>query len=170
MTRENELLHRLRQGDASCWEELVSMYYEDILRYCVYHSPDMESARDAVQETFLKVIRYFPQYRDRGKFRGFLYKVASNTCTDLWRQRKAVELPEDVEFLETGFARSESQVTIQDLVRNLPEEVREIVYLKFAQELTLREIAMVTEQPMRTVQSRLRRALKMMKCEMEGEV
>ncbi len=37
MTRENELLHRLRQGDASCWEELVYMYYEDILRYCVYH-------------------------------------------------------------------------------------------------------------------------------------
>ncbi len=67
MTRENELLHRIRKGDTLCWEELVSIYYEDIFRYCIYHSPDMEGARDAVQDTFLKVIRYFPQYQDRGK-------------------------------------------------------------------------------------------------------
>lgn len=170
MTRENELLHRIKKGDTSCWEELVSMYYEDILRYCIYHSPDIEAAKDAVQETFLKVIRYFPQYQNRGKFRGFLYKVASNTCTDLWRQRKNDELPEEMEFLETGYARSEAAVNFQYMVRNLPAELKEVVYLKFAQELTLWEIAMATELPMRTVQSRIRRALKMMKQEMEGEV
>ena len=170
MTRENELLHRIKKGDTSCWEELVSIYYEDILRYCIYHSPDMEAARDAVQDTFLKVIRYFPQYRDKGKFRGFLYKVASNTCTDLWRQRKGIELSEDMEFLETGYADSEAQVNFQYMVRKLPKDLREIVYLKFAQELTFREIAMVTDLPMRTVQSRLKRALKILKREMEGEV
>ena len=170
MTRENELLHQIKKGNISCWEELVSMYYEDILRYCIYHSPDLQTAQDAVQETFLKVIRYFPQYQNRGKFRGFLYKVASNTCTDLWRKRKNVEISEDMEFLETGFARSEAEVNFQYMVRNLPKELKEAVYLKFAQELTLREIAVVMDLPMRTVQSRLRRALKMMKCEMEGEV
>ena len=170
MTRENELLHQIKKGNISCWEELVSMYYEDILRYCIYHSPDLQTAQDAVQETFLKVIRYFPQYQNRGKFRGFLYKVASNTCTDLWRKRKNVEISEDMEFLETGFAKLEAQVNFQYMVRNLSEELREIVYLKFAQELTLKEIAMVTELPMRTVQSRLRRALKLLKNEMEGKV
>ncbi len=170
MTRENELLHRIRKGDTLCWEELVSIYYEDIFRYCIYHSPDMEGARDAVQDTFLKVICYFPQYQDRGKFRGFLYKVASNTCTDLWRQKKAAELPEDMEFLETGYANSEAQVNFQHMVRKLPEELREIVYLKYAQELSFKEIAMVLDLPMRTVQSRLRRALKLLKREMEGEV
>lgn len=170
MTRENELLHQIRKGDSSCWEELASMYYEDILRYCIYHTPDMDTAQDAVQETFLKVIRYFPQYQSRGKFRGFLYKVASNTCTDLWRRRKTAQLPEEMEFLETGFARSESEVNFQHMVRSLPSEQREVVYLKYAQELTLREIAMVTGAPVRTVQSRLRRALKAIKNEMEGEV
>lgn len=170
MTRENELLHRIRRGDASCWEELVSMYYEDILRYCIYHSPDMDTAQDAVQETFLKVIRYFPKYRDKGKFRGFLYKVASNVCTDFWGQKKAVELPKEMEFLETGYVRSESKVDFQHMVRGLPEELREVVYLKFAQELTLREIGLAMDLPMRTVQSRLRRALKLMRCEMEREV
>lgn len=79
------------------------------------------------------------------------------------------QLPEDMEFLETGYARSESQVNFQHMVRVLPEELKEVVYLKYAQELTLREIAMVTELPMRTVQSRIRKALKLMKREMEGE-
>ena len=80
MTRENELLQKIEKGDASCWEELAAMYYDDILRYCLYHTRDRETAEDAVQETFLKVIRYFPRYKNKGKFRAFLYKVASNTC------------------------------------------------------------------------------------------
>lgn len=69
------------------------MYYEDIYRYCIYHAPDRNLAQDAVQETFLKVIRYFPNYRDRGKFRAFLYKVASNVCTDQWRKCREEEIP-----------------------------------------------------------------------------
>lgn len=82
MTRENELLKKIAKGETEYWEELIGMYYEDILRYCIYHAPDKTAAEDAVQETFLKVIRYMPDYRHRGKFRAFLYKVASNTCKD----------------------------------------------------------------------------------------
>ena len=77
---------------------------------------------------------------------------------------------EDMEFMEMGYASSDAQVNFQYMVRNLPEELREIVYLKFAQELTFREIAMAVGLPVRTVQSRLRRALKLIRCEMEGEV
>ena len=61
-------------------------------------------------------------------------------------------------------------MNFQHMVRKLPEELREIVYLKYAQELSFKEIAMVLDLPMRTVQSRLRRALKLLKREMEGEV
>ena len=151
-------------------EELYLQYRSPMFRVAMAILRDEGLAEDAVQETFLKVIRYFPQYQSRGKFRGFLYKVASNTCTDLWRKRGEVSLTEDMEFQETGYARSEAEVNFQYMVRSLSEELREVVYLKFAQELTLREISMVTQIPMRTVQSRLRRALKIMKKEMEGEV
>ena len=155
-------------------KDKFTLVYEQYQQFCWYVAyqllGDAHLAEDAVQETFLKVIRYFPQYQSRGKFRGFLYKVASNTCTDLWRKTGAVSLTEDMEFQETGYARSEAEVNFQYMVRSLSEELREVVYLKFAQELTLREISMVTQIPMRTVQSRLRRALKIMKKEMEGEV
>lgn len=153
MTRENELLRKILRGENEYWEELIGMYYEDIYRYCIYHAPDRNLAQDAVQETFLKVIRYFPNYRDRGKFRAFLYKVASNVCTDQWRKCREEEIPEDTVYLETGYARSEDDIRFLERVRALPEE--------------LREIAKVLNIPMRTVQSKLRRALGILKCEEE---
>ena len=81
-----------------------------------------------------------------------------------------MQLSEDMEYLETGYSGSEARVNFRQMVQNLPEELKEIVYLKFAQELTFREIAMVVDLPVRTVQSRLRRALKLIRCEIEGEV
>ena len=104
MTRENELLRKILRGENEYWEELIGMYYEDIYRYCIYHAPDRNLAQDAVQETFLKVIRYFPNYRDRGKFRAFLYKVASNVCTDQWRKCREEEIPEDTVYLLGDFS------------------------------------------------------------------
>lgn len=173
MTREKELLQQIKKGDTSGFEELVSMYYSDILRYCIYHCPDKETAKDAVQETFLKVYKYFPRYQNQGRFRAFLYKVAANTCTDMWRKRKDVlpeEEMEDLEYQEMGYARSEADIGFLQMVRRLTEEQREIVYLKFAQELALREIAQVMGLPMRTVQSRLRAAQQNIKKEIGKEM
>lgn len=126
MTRENELLRKIEKGDASCWEELAAMYYDDILRYCLYHTRDRETAEDAVQETFLKVIRYFPRYKNKGKFRAFLYKVASNTCVDTWRQSREMHLTEQIEYQEAGFAYSESEEGFRQIVETLPEDQREV--------------------------------------------
>ena len=52
MTRENELLKKIAKGETEYWEELIGMYYEDILRYCIYHAPDKTAAEDAVQESW----------------------------------------------------------------------------------------------------------------------
>ena len=83
MTREDEIFKKLKNGDESGAAELVELYYEDILRYCMFRLPDRYLAEDAVQETFLKVFRYFDDYRHKGRFRAFLYKVAGNTCIDI---------------------------------------------------------------------------------------
>ena len=67
MTREDEIFEKLKNGDESGAAELVGMYYEDILRYCMFRLSDRYLAEDAVQETFLKVFRYFDDYRHRGR-------------------------------------------------------------------------------------------------------
>ena len=95
------------------------------------------------------------------------FASAEEMDQELIRRWNETVSPEDTVYLETGYARSEDDIRFLERVRALPEELREIVYLKYAQELTMREIAKVLNIPMRTVQSKLRRALGILKCEEE---
>lgn len=54
-------------------DELIGMYYSEILRYCLWHAPNHSLAEDATQETFLKVIHYFDRYTHKGKFKSLVY-------------------------------------------------------------------------------------------------
>ena len=96
MTQEDEIFEKLKKGDPDAAGELARLYYDDILRYCLFHVPDRSLAQDAVQETFLKVFRHFGSYRHRGRFRAFLYRVAANVCVDICRRRTWEPVPEQV--------------------------------------------------------------------------
>lgn len=170
MTREDELVKRMEQGDQSAADELIKMFYPDILRYCLWHAPNRFLAEDAVQETFLKAIRYFDRYTHKGKFKPFLYRIAANTCIDMQRKKRNsdISLEEseiDPPYTDPAFEDIHSDLALRHLVRSLSEEKREIVLLRFGQDLTLREIAEVLHLPLRTVQTRLRSALKKLKTE-----
>lgn len=144
MTREDQLIERCKAGDAAALDELVRMYYPDILRYCLWHAPDRQSAEDATQETFIKMIRHLQGYTHR-HFRAFLYRIAANTCIDMQRRKgAAVPLPEGLEVAEHGYDQAEADADLQRMVSSLPSEQRELVLLRFAQQLTLREMAEVT--------------------------
>ena len=175
--REDKLIKRIEQGDISAADELIEKYYPEILRYCIWHAPNRTLAEDATQETFLKAIRYMNRYIHRGKFRAFLYKIASNTCIDMWRKQEMIkEFPEgmkleqmqlqmEMSYEESGFKEVQALLDLQPMIHILPEEQREIVILRFGHDLTIREIADVTGIPFRTVHSRIRLALKKLKME-----
>ncbi|MDO5411502.1 MAG: RNA polymerase sigma factor [Lachnospiraceae bacterium] len=172
MTREDKLIQQIEEGDSRAVDELVGIYYPEILRYCLWHAPDRSVAEDAAQETFLKAIRYFDRYVHRGKFKAFLYQIASNTCVDMQRKKYLTDvsyetLNAEFAYSEKGFDEIHSDLVLKQLIRRLPEETQEIVILRFGQDLTMREIAWITGLPLRTVQSRLRSALKNLKKEFE---
>lgn len=168
MTHEDKLIQKIGQGDPSAADELIAMYYPEILRYCLWHTPDRSLAEDAAQETFLKALRYFDRYTHRGKFKSFLYRIAANTCIDMQRKygHPDISLEESAAglcYFEPAFEAVRSDMVLRQLVAGLPENQREIVLLRFGQDLTLRETAAVLKLPLRTVQSRLRSALKKLK-------
>ncbi len=173
--REDKLIKRIEQGDVTAADELIKAYYPEILKYCIWHVPNKTLAEDATQETFLKVIRYMDKYVHRGMFRAFLYKIASNTCIDMWRKQESIkELSEgmklgqmqmEMSYEESGFTEVQALLDLQRMIRILPEEQREIVILRFGHNLTIREIANILGIPFRTVQSRIRLALKKLKME-----
>lgn len=165
LTREDKLFKKMEQGDPDAVEELIRLFYPDILRYCLWHAPNRSLAEDAAQETFLKAIRYFDRYTHKGKFKSFLYRIAANVCVDMQRKDSRHELSleaaeTDPAYAEPAFESIHSDMTMQQLVNSLPENQQEIVLLRFGQDLTLREIAETTGLPLRTVQTRLRAALK----------
>lgn len=172
MTREDKLIQQIQQGDAAAAEELVNMFYAEILRYCLWHAPDRSLAQDAAQETFLKALRYFDRYTGKGSFKPFLYQIAANTCIDMHRRSRPSDLPldeltADPAYSDPGFEDVRSDMALRQLVNSLPEELQEIVLLRFGQDLTMREIAKIVDMPFRTVQTRLRSALKRLKKEFE---
>ena len=172
MAREDKLIRKMEHGSADALEELIAIYYPEILKYCLWHTPDRSSAEDAAQETFLKAIRYRNAYVHRGKFKAFLYKIAANTCIDMARKKCTSDTPvelikDQLSYTETGFEESEEKMQLRHLIQNLKADYQEIIILRFRQELTLREIAEITGVPLRTVQTRLRTALNLIKKDLD---
>lgn len=169
--REDKLMIRIGQGDREAAEELVRLVYPEILRYCQWHAPNPSLAEDAAQETFLKAIRYYDHYVHRGQCRAFLYRIAANTCVDMHRRREeqSIEELEEVPSEEAGFAQIHDDLDFRRQLRSLPAEQQEVLLLRFGQELSMGEIAEVTGIPLRTVQSRLRAALKKLKTQLAKE-
>ncbi len=168
MTREDELIRQIKQGRRECLDELVELYYPAILRYCMWHMPDRESALDATQETFLKLVRFIDRYSHRGQFKSFLYRIAANTCIDIKRKAAAAEYPaepvsEDLLLAdcrsESSFQRIEDRQQLAQALDCVGPEQRELILLRYGQELSLKEISAVTGLPLRTVQTKLRRAI-----------
>lgn len=180
MTHEDKLIQQIKNGRSECLDELIELYYPAVLRYCLWHMPDRESAQDATQETFLKLVRFIGHYEHRGQFRAFLYRIAANTCVDMKRNTFMTEWLPDVEsetgyhiqtafYTEKGFPAAEDRQQLATAFSCLDDATRELVLLKYGQELTLREISKVTDLPLRTVQTKLRRALGKMKKTLDGE-
>lgn len=169
--REEKLMARISRGDRDAAEELVRLLYPELLRYCLWHVPRRDLAEDAVQETFLKAIRYYD--RCTGNCRAFLYRIAANTCIDLQRKAGSAEQPleelEEIPDTRADLERAQADWSFRQRIRLLPPEQQEIVLLRFGQELTLREIGAATGLPLRTVQSRLRASLKQLKRQLEKE-
>ncbi|MDE5910553.1 MAG: sigma-70 family RNA polymerase sigma factor [Lachnospiraceae bacterium] len=171
--REEMLLKKLKEGEESALEQLVSLYYPDILRYCIWHAPDRYLAEDAAQETFLKAINYVGTCGFSGKFKAFLYKIALNTCRDMKKSKWSKRLPldaiaDEIPYDDGGFKEIEEMFAIRAYTRGLDDLSQEIVLLRFRQNLKLREIAEVLGVPMRTVQSRMRTALRRIEAELKG--
>lgn len=165
MCDDDQLLKRMRQGDTTAANTLIERYYEDIFRYCLWHTATRSMAEDATQETFLKIIRYCDRYIAKGHFRAFLYRIALNTCIDFGRSKACttVPLPENIDTIADchhDFETLQDTLSLHQIIENLPETQQNLVLLRYLHDLSLREIAEVTDLPLRTVQSRLRSALK----------
>ncbi len=135
--------------------------YDKIYKYCFFKVRNKEVAEDITQETFLK---YFSQitYINRGKQLAYLYTIAKNHCTDYFRKKQTVPYDENL-VAEDDMVSIENSLAVRQAVDLLPEELQEIILLRFSNELGIGEIAAFTNLSRYAVYRKLNTALKELK-------
>ncbi|MCM1174132.1 MAG: RNA polymerase sigma factor [Blautia sp.] len=158
MQQDFLLIRKMKNGDEEAMDTFVRQYYAQILQYCSYHCPDREWAQDLTQETFARFFRRLADYKHHGKSLNYLYTIARNLCIDWGRKNREFAMEyEDVEGAD-DMSALEEKLLIEAALGKLPAQLREVVILRFFQELSVRETADVLQIGIPLVKYRIRKA------------
>jgi RNA polymerase sigma-70 factor (ECF subfamily) len=163
-------------GNNRAFDELLTRNQEKIFTYIMYVVKDEDLANDLFQETFLKVITKLQnhQYADSGKFLWWLTRIAHNVIIDYYRAQKSdkvVDAPRENDLSnlrsdnvmdgnrENELSNAQVLKDVKRLMDALPEAQRDVVYMRFYQELSFKEIAKLTNVSINTSLGRMRYAL-----------
>lgn len=175
------LARGLRRRDPELLDELIARYQHRLFRYLVYISGDRETAQDLFQETWVRVLDRGHQYDGKSKFETWLFSIARHLLIDLHRRKRPQSLEALTETDENPMqvpaggasaldlaAAREEQAGLAESLNRLPAILREVLLLRFQEDLKLEEIAVVLAVPMGTVKSRLYRGLEQLRESTEG--
>lgn len=173
---DEELALAYIDGNNRAFDELLTRNQEKIFTYIMYVVKDEDLANDLFQETFLKVITKLQnhQYADSGKFLWWLTRIAHNVIIDYYRAQKSdkvVDAPRENDLSnlrsdnvmdgnrENELSNAQVLKDVKRLMESLPEAQRDVVYMRFYQELSFKEIAKLTNVSINTSLGRMRYAL-----------
>jgi RNA polymerase sigma-70 factor (ECF subfamily) len=175
----------LKRQDAGLLDELIVRYQHRLLRYLLYLTSNREMAEDLFQEVWMRVLVRGSQFNGQARFDTWLFTIARNLVIDQRRKRTMSSLDELFEGKSDddrpmSFEVADGEPTPFDRFSNLEDRERiagalmqldtlhrEVLVLRFHEELSLEEIAKVTRSPLSTVKSRLYRGLAAIKPKME---
>ncbi|MBO7474644.1 MAG: sigma-70 family RNA polymerase sigma factor [Ruminococcus sp.] len=118
----------------------IDEQYEKIYRYCFLRVRHKETAEDLTQETFLRYLEH-PHYSSVDKTLQLLYTIAGNLCTDEFRKKRTEELPDTEMSSESVEDDVLSNFDLKQALEKLSEEDREIILLRYVNEVPVNVIA-----------------------------
>ena len=153
------------------FERLVERYQQDVLRTCFLYLRDKTLAEDATQETFLKVYRSLDAFRGESSEKTWILKIAMHACYDInhsgwFRFMNRHVTPETLP--EPCAASAEEDLALAAAVMELPRKLREVILLRYYQQLNVSEIACALHLSHSSVSGRLRRGRERLKKALEG--
>ena len=172
---DEELAMMYVDGDNKAFDLLLSRNQEKLFTYILFVVRDREMANDMFQETFFKVVSRLQQgkYIANGKFSAWLMRIAHNVIMDWYRQQRAqniVDAPKENDLSNVGSTLLESsregelvnnQVMedVRRMMSHLPASQREVVFMRFYQQMSFKEIAEATGVSINTALGRMRYAI-----------
>lgn len=172
---DEELVQLYSKGDNLAFDLLVHRYKNKIHTYISYIVRDLELTEDLFQETFIKAILTIRQgrYTETGRFGAWLTRIAHNLIIDHYRQEKSTQVvSSDTEGFDILNDPKLSEKNIEDhlitdqitrdvrmLIRHLPTNQKEVLVMRYYQNLSFKEIADITGVSINTALGRMRYAL-----------
>ena len=163
------------QGNDKAFDVLLSRYQQKLFSYIFFIVRNQEMAEDIFQETFVKAITTLKQgrYAADGKFGAWLTRIAHNLVIDSFRQERnentvsndevEVDLFNDADLcddnIETRMVNEQVLGDVRRLVDALPGNQREVLYMRYYQDLSFKEIAAITGVSINTALGRMRYAI-----------
>jgi len=162
---ERELIELVKKGSREAYQKIVSRYMKKAYYIALSYVHNHQDALDISQESFIKAFRKIKSFSTQKPFFPWFYKLMKNLCLDHLRRRSRVkEIPlEGIPVLEEEREDREMKEVLWRGIERLPFEQREIVILRYFQQLSYSEIAEMTEKPIGTVMSSLYYAKKRLK-------
>lgn len=173
---DEELAVAYINGNNNAFDLLLSRNQSKIFSYILFVVRDRDVADDVFQETFVKVITKLQQgkYTVTGKFCAWVMRIAHNIIMDMYREQKSekiVEATEDNDLsnfgskelldenIESKFVNEQILCDVKKMMNLLPTAQREVVYMRFYQQLSFKEIADTTNVSINTALGRMRYAI-----------
>lgn len=162
-------------GNDEAFDQLLSRHQQVVFSYILYTIRNKNLADDFFQETFCKAINTIRQgrYTESGRFRSWLMRIAHNLMIDYFRQKKNEKTLSNDEWgmdlfnnptlceetVECELVRRQVHSDVKKLVKHLPHTQREVVEMRYYEELSFKEIADITGVSINTALGRMRYAI-----------
>ncbi len=164
------LLERFTQGDADAFEDLFRQFQGRVFAWIVRIVRDRGVAEDLTLETFWRIYLARARFRPDGNFGAWAFRIATNVALKHLRRRRLEEaLPGDIaqEDLPDAAVQQEAVAQIERAVRKLPAKLQVVVMLALVEERPYQEIADALGIAVGTVKSRVFRAVRMLRKQLE---
>ena len=172
---DSALLNEYLSDNKDAISQLIELHRKKVFDYVMMMVKDGDIADDIVQETFIKVVRFIDErrYTDNGRFLSWVMRIAHNQVIDYFRQNKhenkitesdaGFDLLGTVKFssktVEDDIVADQIKDDVRRLIEHLPDEQKEVIKMRYYEDLSFKEIAEQTGVSINTALGRMRYAL-----------
>ncbi len=173
------LVEKAKEGDRDAFEQLMVLHQDEIFRLVFFRTRSRVDSEDLTQDIFMSAFKYLPQLKDSDRFRPWLYRIALNRVHDFHRKNKFLayfgftESWDDADVadiephLDPGaldtVIRKEFWSHVKRLTKRFSRMEKEVFFLRFIDDLNLREIAQTLHRSESAVKTHLYRAIRKFK-------
>jgi len=157
MQTDEALAARLADGDEIALRELLRRYERPLAAF-LHRQTGGRDVEDLYQETWLRVVRHAQRFDPGRRFSTWFFQIAVNLCRD-WHRRPPPEVQARADEPAAGLERTDAAIDAARLLAQLPAAQREVVVLRYYQDLSEADVATILDIPLGTVKSRLHQAI-----------